>query len=510
MRFLNDWLLTILLLVPATGGAAVLFVRSARAVRRTSIGVALSTFCLSLLILIPFRRQQGTEYDYAPAGTVQMLRSMEVIPSLHASYRVAVDGLSLPFVVLTTFLCAILSSVAPAENERTKSYYAMLLWLEASTLGAFVAFDLLLLWAFLALMLAPCCGLIWLTAGRGRARATIALLAPMLIALACLFVASMGERLMSNHCLAGGTLDLVRLAACHAGSGARSLFVLALIGFAIRLPVVPFHSWLAVIATETSPAVAAAIGAFIPLTGGYGLFRVVLPLFPAASASLWWVMAVLGLLTVFYHSLAAIGQPRLRRSVVHLSVAMMGFVLIGAAMFTVAGVNGAVFTSLTGSLAGAMLLLLAGTAGDARGPEIASRSGSAWAAAFTVGMLTLLAIPGFLGQVAILLGAFQALEQGSTLLRSRAASPGVLIAVSGAVCAAVFLFGLACVQTMRALSIGDRSGASLRPNEAATSRVAMEVVVPLAAVAVLFGVFAGPCCFAFTRRAIGVLIGIPP
>lgn len=507
MRFLSDWLLTILLLIPGIGGAAVLFVRPVRAARRTAIGVALATFVLSLLILIPFHRQQGTAYDYAPAGTVQLLHSVEIFPALHAGYRVAIDGLSFPFIVLTTFLCANLVVFSSGPPRWPRLQLAMLLWLELATLGVFVAFDLLLLWAFLALMLIPCCGLIWIAAGGGRARAAMAFLVPMLVALACLLVAILSERLLSTHCLAGGTLDLVRLAACSAGWGERTLFALALISFLLRLPVVPVHSWLNVVATETSPVVAATIGALVPLTGGYGLLRVVLPLFPAAAASLWWLMAGLGLLTVFYHTLAAIGQPELRRAVVHLGIAMIGFVLIGVATYTAAGANGAVFTLFTGILAHAFLLLLAGRDWDAGEATVGSRSGPGWVAGFAVGMLTLLTVPGFLGQVVVLFGAFQAAERGSMLLRLRAASPATLIAVAGAICIGILLFGLACVHLMSSLFRGDRSSSSAPAIESRTSDG--PVLVSMAVVTVLFGALAAPCCFAFTHGAIGALMGMP-
>ncbi|HEY2585821.1 MAG TPA: proton-conducting transporter membrane subunit [Tepidisphaeraceae bacterium] len=507
MRFLNDWLLTILLLVPAIGGAAVLWVRPVRAARRTAIGIALATFCLSLLILIPFRRQQGMAYDDAPLGTVQMVRSLEILPAMHAGYRVAMDGLSLPFVVLTTFLCAVLVVLPPVDERRPRVQLAMFLWLELATLGVFLAFDFLLLWAFLAFMVLPCSGLIWLSAGGGRARATMAFLVPMLVALACLLVAVMGERLMSTHCLTGGTLDLVRLAACPAGWGMQTLFALALISFLLRLPVVPFHSWLTAIAAETSPAVAGAIGALLPLTGGYGLFRVVLPLFPAAAASLWWVMAGLGLLTVFYHALAAIGQPGLRRAVVHLSITMSGFVLIGAATYTPAGANGAVFTLLAGSLISAFLLLLAGGTGAAGESELSPQSGTAWGASLMAGMLTLLAVSGFLGPVVVLFGAFQAAQRDSMLLRLRAASPGWLIALAGGIAIGSLLFGLAGVQVMRSITGTDRSSPPAQAVEERCFNVA--VLAPLAVVTVLLGGFAAPWCFAFTRRAIGALMGMP-
>lgn len=505
MGFLNDWLLTVLLLIPAIGGAVVPFVRPGRAARATAIGIAVATAVVSVLILIPFHRQQGAAYDYAPAGTVQMLRQAEFLPALHAGYRVAIDGLSVPFVLLTTVLGVVSCAASRRDLDRPRLQLTLLLWLEATTLGVFLSFDLLLLWCFLALSLIPCSGLLWLSSGDRRARVTIAFLWPMLVGLACLLVAALGERLASAHCYAGGTLDLVRLAACRTGGAERTLFVLALIGFLVRLPAFPFHAWLGIAVTESSPAIAAVIGSLVPLTGGYGLFRVVLPLFPAASASLWWVIAGTGLLNLLYHALAAMGQSTTQRTLVQVSFATLGLVLIGSAMMTPAASNGGVFALLSGCLATGSSILLSGTTRDETARVKLPQLGSAGPAYWAAGALVLLVVPGLLGQVIVLLGTIEAAQGASVLIQAHAATRGLLFALALAECVGIALLGAAVAHTMRGEPPAFEPAALPRSTERPIAKGG-GVLGAVAAVAILFGVMATPFCFAFTRRALDALM----
>jgi formate hydrogenlyase subunit 3/multisubunit Na+/H+ antiporter MnhD subunit len=234
---------------------------------------------------------------------------------------------------------------------------------------------------------------------------------------------------------------------------------------------------------------------------------VVVPLFPSASASLWWVVAGLGLLNVFYHSLAAIGQPGLRRAIVHLAGAMCGFVLVGVATLTPAGMNAAAFTLLAASVVTALLLLLADRPPDPGAANATSPAGSAWAATFAVGLLALGVVPGLLGQAGVLFGACKAASRGSALIRSQAATSGLLFTVAGGICLGICLFGVALAQTMR-LATREEAPAGSAPRAGWMARCSAGHAA-LAAFAVLFGVLAGPLCFAFTRRAIGAMMGMP-
>jgi NADH-quinone oxidoreductase subunit M len=477
MGFLDHWLLTILLLLPAAGGVAILFIRSPLVRCRTALGLALGTFCASLLVLILFHRQPGP-YEYAPGGIVQMVCQAEIIPALHVNYRVAVDGLSLPFVLLTTLVGVLACGASWNDSDRSRIYYAMIFWLESATLGVFLSFDLLLLWVFLAISLIPCCALILLGVRQRRGRAVIAFLTPMLIGTACLFVAVLGERLMSTRCFTGGTLDLLRLSSRPCAD--RTLFLLMLIGFAARHPVFPVHSWLAVVAAECPPAVMAMLIGLVPLTGGYGLLRVVMPLFPAVAGSLWWMLAGVGIITVLYGALNSIGQTNLRSALVHVIVAMSGFACIGIAVLTPAGVNASAMILLSQALVGPFILILASD--DFR------REGL-WAAPLAFGWIAELILPGLLGQLMVVLGAFQ----------THAASPLAIDLLIAAMCVGILLIGTAGTLNLRRL---------ISPGESA-SAPATTVLASVAIAALLLAILASPFCFVFTHGALESILRAP-
>lgn len=452
MNFLDHWLLTILLLLPAAGGVVVLFLRSPIAVRRTTLGLALFTLGVALLVLILFHRQPG-KYDYAPAGTVQMVCEAPIVPSLHLTYRVAVDGLSLPFVLLTALAGVLACGMSWKERDRPAAYFAMILWLVSATLGVFLSFDLLLLWLFLAASLVPCCGLILLAAGSHRGRAVIVFLAPMLIGAACLFVAALGERLISTRCFVGGTLDIVRLGSAPCGE--RTLFLLVLIGFVVRIPLFPFHSWLVAISENVPPAAMTLLIGLVPLTGGYGLLRVAMPLFPAVAAGWWWILAGLGIVTILYSAMNAIGETNLRRAMAHVTVSMTGFACLGIALPTAVGANGAAMILLSQALIGPCMLSLLG--------DCVRRNGL-WTAGLVVGWLAELSIPGLLGQMMVLLGAIQA----------HSLSPVAIDLLIVGLCFGMVLIGTAAVICMR------RSAALAAP----TSPASPATVGPVAIAAI--------------------------
>lgn len=431
MIFLNHWLLTILLLIPAAGCALVLLVRPARAVRRTAIGVALVAFCIALVVLILFKRKPAP-YEYAPAGAVQMACSAEILPAMRWNYRVAVDGLSLPFIIVTSLIALFACMATPHDREQARWFFAMLLCLETGALGVFVSFDLLLLLAFLSLSLIPCCALLALHGQEHRGRTIVSFLIPMLIGLACLFVATLGERLMSTHGLVGGTLDLVRLASLRCAEP--SLFLLMLIGFLLLLPVFPLHSWVAGVVKYSSPATVAMLAGLIPLIGGYGLLRVVIPLFPSIAASMWWVPAGIGLMMVLYFALCAIGTDDIRSAVVHIALSMSGFALIGVATLTTIGLSGAVIVLLSQSL-----LVPFSAALTAALKRDATRNESQLRVSPRLSLVWLIELvwPGLLGQIMVILGAFQ--TGGSGVARSANA----WYALAGLMCLGLAFIGAA-------------------------------------------------------------------
>lgn len=489
MSFLNHWILTVLLFLPAAGGVVVLAIRPASAARRSAIGFALATFCLSLFVMLLFHRLPGETYDYAPTGFVQMQRSAEILPAIHLTYRVAIDGLSLPFVLLTSLLGMLVCVLSGQDRDRPASHFAMILWLEFTILGVFLSIDFLMLWTFLALSLIPGCVLLPVgDAERGKRMARVFLI-PELICLACLFVAALGVRLASTRCFAGGTLDLVRLAAQPCAD--KTLYLLALIAFLIRLGTFPVHSWIVAVSRDSSPGTTAMLIGLIPLTGGYGLLRVVMPLFPVPAASLWWVLAAVGVITILYCSANALGQEDSHVATVHLAVAMMGFVCVGVAVLTPAGANGAAMILITQCLIEPFMVAISAVAErDARQSRLLPLS---MTVCLAIAWLAELVVPGLLGQFMVLLGAFQAHKSGSILIVDRATGPFAIGVVIAAMLAGIGLMGMAGVRTMRRLS---------RTDEFPSAGSGPTLLIPIAMTATLSGIFLAPFCLTYIEVAI--------
>ena len=507
ISFLDRWFLTILVLVPALGAGAVLLVRGMRAVWWTALGIALSTFVLSLLLLVPFRWSKGTEYGYGPGGTVRMVLAAEWVAPVHAEYRVAVDGLSYPFLVLTTFLTSIaILSAARAESSRRP--YVMMLLFECTVLGTFVAFDLLLFFLFTAFMLLPAT---WL-AGRGatadQRSPAPKLFAYLLVGLVCLLVMMLGEYAVSRQAL-GGTFDLVQLASApmhrqlmtpQLASASRTLFALAIVAFLIRLPVVPLHSWFVELVGNERSVHSLLLLSLIPTTGVYGLLRVACPLFPGAGASLGMAFAVLAVISILYSGCCALGQEDLWRAIAYAGISMIGFALLGAIVMNPTGGAAAVYVSLFTALALAMLLLLT------RALVARMEIGDGWRAAdvlegapllsalWTLAWFAWLVTPGLLGQALVILS----IVQPSGGIRS---SHAYAIAIAASL--GVLITGAYVIATARRMFFaGSRPSASvpddLRPRE-------MPGIALVAAVLIALGVIPGVLCFSFIHPALDAL-----
>lgn len=482
MTFLDHWLLTILLLIPAVGGIVVLCLRSAPAVRFTTLGLTIGIFCLLLLVLILFHRQGG-RYEYSPAGTVQMVGRIDIVPAIHWTYRVAVDGLSLPFLLITSMI-GVLACVASWSDDRRRAYYAMLLWLETATLGAFLSFDLLLLWAFLTLSVLPICALIHFERGRRGAAAIVMFVAYMLPGIAFLLVATLGLRLMSTHCFAGGTLDLILLISRPCAE--RSLFFLMLIGFLVRLPVFPLHVWLGELTRGGSLATVLLVG-LVPLTGGYGLLRVVLPLFASAAVSFSGLSVLVGIILLLYSALSSIGLEDVRMATVHLWLATGGIVLIGIATRTQVGTNGAILILLSQSLIAPCLIALT--------PQAAGATGSAGSprgliVGLAIAWMAELVMPTMLGGTMVLLGLFRPSQSGSALFSS-----SIDASLIGTTCLGMVLIGTGGVRILRTVSRADLSGHGETP----------PLLLFVAVAAALLAMLLAPFCFAYTRGALAGL-----
>jgi NADH-quinone oxidoreductase subunit M len=525
MPSLQNNLLTWIVFLPAAGALLTLAAQTGRQARWVALGTSVATLALALLILVPFqwRPPAGAAPSYAchgqaPFGVVQLVREAPLVPQLNVRYRVGVDGLSLPLVLLATFI-SVLSIVASwGVTRMTQRFLALLLFFEAGVLGTLLSLDFVLFYAFFELSLVPIYLLIRAWGGSRNGLAANKLLLHTLVGSVALLIVLIG-----THQYARGGFDLIGLPGKVKGalaSGAmpahvgRWLFALAVAAFLIRVPSAPFHTWLPDAHADAPTPVGMLLSALLPAMGGYGIFRVAYPLFPDAARELWFPAAALGAGSITYAALGAIAQSDFKRLAAYGSVTQTGFILLGAAVLTRTAASGALFMIVAHGVVGAMTVFAVGVAHDrARHREMARLGGFATTMPLYTGLSSVaifagLGLPGlcaFVGVLMTLLGTFDAARADSVLTRA-GATPLHLYAIATVACLGMVLAAAAMLRAIQRVYFGPERPEHKGFKDADPREQA--VLWPLAVAAVLLGVFPTWLVFMFTDATVEAWIGL--
>ncbi len=415
-------LLNIICYLPLVGALAIIFFlkrEQTRAIRAVATVVA----GLDFLVSIPLW------FLYDPHGPAfQFVYKAEWIPSIGSSYYFGVDGISILLILLTTLLGFIsVYSSFTAITHREKEYYVFLLVLQTGMLGVFMALDFVLFYVFWEVMLVPMYFLIGVWGGPRKLYAAIKFFLYTLVGSVLMLVGILALYFFNASGLAAiglpglgnaPTFDVTQLYAIAPQvpfTLAKWIFLAFFVGFAIKVPMFPFHTWLPDAHVEAPTAGSVILAGVLLKMGTYGFIRFSLPLLPEATR--WAVpwMVALSIIGIIYGALVAMAQKDMKKLVAYSSVSHLGFVMLGMFALNPHGLSGSVLQMINHGLSTGGLFLLVGIIYERRHTRmIADYGGLAkvmpiYAMLFMIITMASIGLPtlnGFIGELTILVGAF--------------------------------------------------------------------------------------------------------
>ncbi|MFY9552912.1 MAG: NADH-quinone oxidoreductase subunit M [Thermoanaerobaculia bacterium] len=415
-------ILSILTYVPLAGALAIAFLvpkEKTKTIKAFATFVALLDFLISLPLWWAFDRGRDG---------YQFVEKIDWIPSLGVSYHFGIDGISLVLILLTTLMgvIAVVCSYS-AITERQKEYYALLLMLQTFMLGTFCCLDLFLFYVFWEVMLVPMYFLIGIWGGQRRLYAaikfflyTLAGSVLMLLGIIALYFYNttgfLGYKGLGNL----PTFSIEKLTAVAQSMPPELqvwLFFAFFLGFAIKVPMFPFHTWLPDAHTEAPTAGSVILAAILLKMGTYGFVRFSLPMFPEAvrDRRVIAVMVTLALIGIVYGAMVTLVQKDMKRLIAYSSVSHLGFVMLGIFTLNMAGVQGGILQMINHGISTGALFLLVGVLYERRHTRMIAEYGGlakqmpVYATYFMIMALSSMGLPllnGFIGEFTILQGAF--------------------------------------------------------------------------------------------------------
>ncbi len=410
---MTSHLLSVVLFLPLAGMLVLFALPSAncKAHRSWANLVCVLTFVASLS-LIPGFRSDAAGYQFAERA--------QWIPSIGAQYLLGIDGISLLMVLLTTLItCAACLCSWQSVVARSKLFYAMLLLLETGVLGVFLSLDLFLFYLFWDLVLIPMYFLIGIYGGERRSYAAIKFFLYTLLGSVFMLLGFLGLYFQYGLRYGVYTFELEKLLTLNLSQTAEQWIFFALfLGFAVKIPMFPLHTWLPDAHTEAPTAGSVLLASLLLKMGTYGFLRFSLPLLPKASSEPWITntMVALSLIAIIYGALVCLTQRDWKRLVAYSSVSHLGFCTLGIFALNTQGLTGSVIQQVNHGITTGLLFLLVGFAYDRRHTrEISEYGGVAqamplYATVFAITAFASAGLPflnGFIGEFTIISGAFQ-------------------------------------------------------------------------------------------------------
>ena len=428
--YMEAELLNWMIFVPLIGGAWCLIpVVSNQGSKRIALLTSLITLGLSVQIAVGY-------YAHGLVG-VQFETAIPWIGAINAYYRVGVDGLSLPLVLLTTALSVLVVLASWSIDKAPKAFLALYLFLLTGMLGVFLSLDMFLFYVFFEVSLLPMYFLIGVWGGPRKEYAAIKFFLYTLAGSICLLIVMLGLYFLTPFAVSGTpntwvmvtsdasaiTLQSEEVRNLFARQGgeywwfAQLAFWLTFIAFAIKLPLAPLHTWLPDAHVEAPTPISMILAGVLLKMGGYALMRITYPFFPDAARYYWAIVAAIAVFGILYGALCAMAQTDWKKLVAYSSVSHMGYVALGLAVLTRTAFDGAYYQMIAHGISSAMMFFLVGVVYERAHHRDLDRFGGmmlkwpgygGWSLLGFFAGMGLPGLCGFIGEIMVLLGTFEA------------------------------------------------------------------------------------------------------
>src|SRR3954452_9399216 len=412
MNWFDSWAWTLTILIPAVGAVIVILIPRAEeeAIKFVALLSTLATFAVTIAI--------AARFDYDKGSALQFDVNKHWIDVINSYSHVAIDGISLPLLVLSAFitvLCVVYSWNHFPEPHNPKAFLALILILEIGMNGTFIAQDLILFFVFFEIVLLPMFFMIGVWGGPNRQYASIKFFLFTLFGSALMILS-----FLALYFKGGNTFDIPQLIASPELKaltiGTQVLIFGGLfMGFAIKVPMFPFHTWLPDAHTEAPTVGSVLLAAIMLKLGTYGFIRIALPMLPEAAVKWAPAIGLLAVIGIIYGAVGCLAQRDLKRLIAFSAVAHMGFVMRRIAPLTDYGINAAIFGMVAHGLITGMLFFIAGSIQERYHTREISRLGGVLVQAPRIGWilgfcamasLGLPGLAGFWGEFPAILSAF--------------------------------------------------------------------------------------------------------
>ena len=380
-------ILSLLTFIPVVGMIIILFLpkEQAKAIKYTTLAATGLQVILAAVLLANYNYNLGGIFEESSFQFVEKWRWIEItglswLGTIKVDYFLGVDGMSVPMVLLTALVSFIATISSWNIPKQLKGYFALFLLLDTGMMGVFVSLDFFLFYIFWELMLLPMYFLIGIWGGPRKEYAAIKFFIYTLFGSVFILLVMIGLYFSANEVLADGTsahtFNLLALMnpANYSADGILSPFnpnnlrfiayIALFVGFAIKIPMFPFHTWLPDAHVEAPTPISVILAGVLLKMGTYGILRISYPIFPDITKELMWYIGLFGMVNIIYGALVAMAQKDFKKLIAYSSVSHMGYVLLGMASLTSIGINGAIFQMFNHGTITAMLFLSVGVIYD--------------------------------------------------------------------------------------------------------------------------------------------------